>query len=278
MRDRAADLQFDRLVRASTNEAVASLDPATAANDELAIAEQLVSLLAPGSYAADQYRSLRHSVERWRRESGLHLLAVTSSAPGDGKTSTTLNLAGALAQAPDSRVLVIDADLRRPSVARYLGLTRDCAPGLAEAILDPQRELSEIVRRLDRYNLSVLPSGAVQNAPYELLNSPRLEQLLREAKQHFDFVIVDTPPLVPLPDCRLIGKSIDGFLVIVGANKTPRRLLGEALTLLDPAKVIGVVFNGDDRALASHYGYYQYYTRDDRGRSAKWWRRIRTNR
>src|SRR5205814_8190337 len=143
-----------------------------------------------------------------------------------------LDLAGALAQSPDSGVLVADADLRRPSVAKYLGLTRDSSPGLAEAILDPQRELADIVRRLDRYNLSVLPSGAVQNAPYELLNSPRLEQLLREAKQHFDFVIVDTPPLVPLPDCRLIGKSVDGFLVIVGANKTPRRLLGEALTLL----------------------------------------------
>jgi polysaccharide biosynthesis transport protein len=278
MRDRTADLHFDRLVRASaTPEPVASVYPSQEKSSEFEIAEQLVSLLAPGSYAADQYRSLRHSVERWRRESGLHVLAVTSSAPGDGKTSTTLNLAGALAQGPDSRVLVVDADLRRPSVAKYLGLSADSA-GLAEAILNPRFELAPIVQRLEPYNLSVLPSGAVQNAPYELLNSPRLEQLLHEAKQHYDFVIVDTPPLVPLPDCRLIGKSVDGFLVIVGAHKTPRRLLGEALTLLDPAKVIGVVFNGDDRPLASHYGYYQYYTRQDRDRSSKWWRRIRAGR
>src|SRR5207245_10100516 len=84
------------------------------------IAEQLVSLLAPDSYAADQYRSLRHSVERLRMECGLHVRAMTSPTPADGKSVTTLNLAGALAQGPDARVLIVDADLRRPSVAKYL--------------------------------------------------------------------------------------------------------------------------------------------------------------
>src|SRR5688572_18446821 len=96
---------------------------ATAGRDllgELPLAEQLVSFVAPGSFAADQYRSLRHIVEQMRKESDVRVLAVTSPTPGDGKTLTTLNLAGALAQAAGARVLVIDADLRRPSITGYL--------------------------------------------------------------------------------------------------------------------------------------------------------------
>ena len=237
----------------------------------LEIAEQLVSLLSPDSFEADQYRTLRHSVEWLRKESGLQVLAVTSAGPGDGKTTTTLNLAGALAQGPGARVLVVDADLRRPSVTGYLGFGALTSPGLAEALVDPAYDVRRTTRRVDGFNLSVLPAGAPQRAPYELLNSPRLEELLREARDLYDFVLVDTPPLVPLPDCRLIGKWVDGFLVVVGAHKTPRRLVAEALHLLDPAKVIGLVFNGDDRPTFGYYGYYDYYIPRDRQRGG--WRR-----
>jgi capsular exopolysaccharide synthesis family protein len=236
------------------------------------ISEQIVSLLAPDSFEADQYRTLRHSIEWLRKESGLHVLAVTSAGPGDGKTTTTLNLAGALAQGPGARVLVIDADLRRPSVIEYLGLGTLDAPGLADALIDPAYDVRRATRHVDGFNLSVLPAGAPQRAPYELLNSPRLEDLLREARDLYNFVLVDTPPLVPLPDCRLIGKWVDGFLVVVGAHKTPRRLLAEALQLLDPAKVIGVVFNGDDRPRFGYYGYYDYY-HTPRNRQRGGWRR-----
>jgi len=239
------------------------------------IAEQLVSLLAPDSYAADQYRSLRHSVERLRRECGLHVLAMTSPTPADGKSVTTLNLAGALAQGPDARVLIVDADLRRPSVAKYLGLGVQSSPGLADALLDPACGLRHVVRRLEGFNLSVIPAGTPQSSPYELLNSQRLENFLREARELYDCVLIDTPPCVPLPDCRIIGKWVDGFLLIVGANKTPRRLVADALGLLDPAKVIGIVFNGDRRPLSNYYGYYHYYTQS-RDRHASWWRRMLT--
>src|SRR5207245_2633075 len=90
----------------------------------------------------------------------------------------------------------------------------------------------------------------------------------------YDCVLIDTPPLLPLPDCRLIGKWVDGFLLIVGAHKTPRRLVADALGLLDPAKLIGVVFNGDRRPLSNHYGYYHYYTHADT-RENSWWQRWR---
>ena len=89
-------------------------------------------------------------------------------------------------------------DLRRPSVAGCLGLDRPWSPGLSEAILEPEYELATVVRTLDAFNLSVLPAGAAQPTPYELLNSPRLEALLREARRQYDCVLIDTPPAVPL--------------------------------------------------------------------------------
>jgi capsular exopolysaccharide synthesis family protein len=273
MRDRARNLkQLDHLLESSHGPAVDSLRPSLRHGE---IADQLVSLLAPDSFAADQYRTLRYTVERLRKERGLQVLAMSSPTPGDGKTITTLNLAGALAQGPDSRVLVIDADLRRPSVSKYLGLDLQASPGLSAALLDPACSLRHVVRRLEGFNLSVVPAGTPQPAPYELLNSARLESLLTEARELYDSVLIDTPPLVPLPDCRLIGKWVDGFLLIVGAYKTPRRLVADALGLIDSAKVIGIVFNGDKRPLSSHYGYYYhyYYTHAD-DRETRWWRRL----
>jgi protein-tyrosine kinase len=226
-----------------------------------AIAEQLVSLVAPTSVAADQYRSLRYNVENLRKSSGLHAMAVTSPTPGDGKTVTTLNLAGALAQADGARVLVIDGDLRKPSVATYLALDGLRSPGLSNALRDPRYELHQIVRHLTGFNLWVVPAGPAECSPYELLNSSRLEVLLREARRDFDFVLVDTPPAVMMPDCRLIERFVDGVMLVVAAHKTPRKVVAEALSQLDPAKVVGVVFNADDTPTSSYYGGYYGYGR-----------------
>ncbi|HXD73349.1 MAG TPA: CpsD/CapB family tyrosine-protein kinase [Vicinamibacterales bacterium] len=240
------------------------------------IAEQLVSLIAPGSFAADQYRTLRQSIERLRRDEGLHVLAMTSPTPGDGKTVTTLNLAGALAQAPDARILVVDADLRRPSVAKYLGLGVNASPGLSELLQDDAYGFEDVVRRFDGFNLSIVPAGVPQDAPYELLNSVRFETFLADVKERYDCVLIDTPPLVPLPDCRLIGKWVDGFLLVVGAHRTPRKLVTDALHLLDAAKVIGIVFNGDRRPLSDQYGYGHYYYTRPADRKTSWWQRLLT--
>ena len=105
----------------------------------------------------------------------------------------------------------------------------------------------------------MLLAGNGHIGPYELLASPRLEKLLRDARSFYDYVLIDTPPVVPLVDCRLLGRWVDGFIVVVAAHKTPRKVVAEALNLLDPAKIIGIVFNGDDRPLAAYYGYYGGY-------------------
>jgi len=223
--------------------------------DPARIAEELVSLVAPTSPAADKYRSLRYCIDNVRKEAGGRVFAVTSPTPGDGKTVTTLNLAGALAQSEGARILAIDGDLRRPSVANYLGLG-DQRRGLVDALRDPGCQLGEVTRRISGFNLWFVPAVRPEASPYELLNSSRLDALLQQARREYDCVLIDTPPAVMMPDCRLIERWVDGFMLVVAAHKTPRALVAEALNGLDPAKMLGLVFNADDRPSARYYGYY----------------------
>ena len=228
----------------------------TARDEQARPVEELVSFNAPSSLEADQYRMLRHAVERLHSDEGYRVFGVTSAAAGDGKSITTLNLGGSLAQSRGSRVLIICADLHRETVPQYLGLKAVGTPGLADAIVHDDYRLSQVVHRLDAFNIDIVAGGNVQARPYELLSSRRLQVLLDEARRDYDYVLIDTPPVAPLADCRLLGRWVDGFIVVVAANKTPRKLLAEALRVLEPAKLLGVVFNGDDSPLSPYYGYY----------------------
>jgi len=228
----------------------------------------LVSLLAPTSFWAEQYRTLELRIEHLHKTSNLSIVAVTSSRAGDGKTLTAINLAGALAQAPESRVLIVDADLRQSSMARRLGLEGNRSRGLVGAILDPTLSLKDVVEPRPPFNFSALRAGRRPSAPYELLKSPRLAHLLEEARREYDYVIVDMPPLVPLPDYGVIARWVDGFLVVVAANRTPRKLVEDALKVVEPSSVIGIVFNGSDQAFSS---YYYGHTRKAPRSKGRWW-------
>jgi capsular exopolysaccharide synthesis family protein len=259
--------QRDRQARSDTPMPAASPAPAPPAIHEPAeipqgLDEHLVSLLTPAAFEAEQYRSLRHTMEQLHKTGGLQIIAVTSAAGGDGKTTTAINLAGALAQASEARVLLVDADLRRPALGHLLGLGGAGGPGLVSAIVDPTLSLTQVVQDRPPFNLSVICAGQSPASPYELLQSPRLGALLDEARGRFDYIVVDCPPLVSVQDCRVIGRWVDGFLLVVQAHRTPRRLLEEAFNVVDPAKMIGLVFNGDDHPLSGYpsgynaaYGY-----------------------
>ena len=218
----------------------------------------LVSLTAPASFAAEQYQGLRLTMERLARSRDVRVVAITSPAAGDGKTVTAINLAGALARGGDERVLLIDADLRRPSVARQLAFT-DAYRGLADALTEADTPLAEVLRPLPGFTLDVVPAGTPRMSVSQILRSPRLETFIREARQRYAYIVVDTPPLLPVFDSALLAKLVDGVLLVVSANQTPRKLLGEALNLLEPSKVMGIVFNRDERPL---FGYYNSYYRE----------------
>jgi capsular exopolysaccharide synthesis family protein len=220
------------------------------------VRDEVVSIASPVSPGAEQFRALRQSIERMHREAATKVVAITSAGTGDGKSITTLNLAGSLAQSTGTKVLVVDADLHKASVATYLGLGRDCGPGLSELLGHSSARLADVVRRLDSINISVVFAGAAHPRPFELLSSPKIDGLLTEMREQYDYVLIDTPPVIPVADCRFLGRFVDGVLMVVCAHKTPRKMVAEALRLLEGSKVLGLVFNCDDRALRPYYQYY----------------------
>jgi capsular exopolysaccharide synthesis family protein len=220
----------------------------------------LVSLVSPASLEAEQYRALRHMVEQRHKADGLSVIAISSPGTSDGKTTTAINLAGALAQGADASVLLVEADLRQPSIGRLLGFANPAGLGLVDAILNPDLGLADVVQTRPPFNLSVVLAGQTPPSPYEVLQSPRLGVLLDQARRQYQYIVIDTTPLAPVQDCRVIARWVDGVMVVVSAHHTPRALLDSALEALDPAKVVGLVFNGYDQLVAGRYaGHYAGY-------------------
>jgi capsular exopolysaccharide synthesis family protein len=218
--------------------------------------EHLVSVLQPTSVAAEQYRAARLYIETLRRERGISVIAVSSARPGDGKTVTALNLAGTLAQGTDARVVLVEMDMRRPTIAQNLGMSN--GRGLSTYLMGERGEVDSFLERRAGIGFTVLLAGPPVTMPYELLKSPRLRELFATLRQRFDHVIVDTPPMLPFPDVGILRDLVDGFLVVVRAQRTPREPVQEALTALGPQLTLGVIFNDfiDEARLAATAGYY----------------------
>jgi capsular exopolysaccharide synthesis family protein len=208
--------------------------------------DHLVSLLEPTSHAAEQYRAIRLAIETFRHERGTRTVAITSPGRGDGRTITALNLAGALAQAPDARVVLVEADLRHPGAGRALGLAG--ARGLSSYLLDASTGVDAVVMQPAGVAFAVIPAGARSSMPYELLKSPRLAGLLAALRDRFDYVVLDTPPALPYPDVGILRDLVDGFVVVVRANRTPREMLRDCLNVVGRQRGLGVIFNDDERS------------------------------
>jgi capsular exopolysaccharide synthesis family protein len=229
------------------------------------IDKHLVSLTSPSSFAAEQYQGLRLKMERLARTSETRVIAITSPGAGDGKTLTAINLAGALVHESDANVLLIDADLRRPAIGARLGLNPR-AHGLSDFIRSERLTIDDVTEKLPQYRLAAISAGSTRSSVHHVLRSPRLKLLLDQARARYDFVILDTPPLLPVFDSAVLSGVADGLILVVAANHTPRKLLGEALNLLDPAKLVGLVFNRDERPLFGYYrGYYNEYFANSSG-------------
>ncbi len=220
--------------------------------------DHLISLVSPATMEAEQYRTLSLMLEQRRHSGLLQVVAISSPTVGDGKTVTSINLAGAFAQSPEARVLLIDIDFRKPSITAQLGLRDAHMLGFRDAIVNPALCLKDIVHRLPAWNLSLVTAGRSQVMPHEIFKSSRFAELLEEARRDFEWIILDTAPLVLAPDCMTIGRSVDGFVMVVCAHKTSRKEVGEALDILGPSKLVGLVFNGDDGLLRS-YKYQPYF-------------------
>ncbi|HEY0248640.1 MAG TPA: polysaccharide biosynthesis tyrosine autokinase [Gryllotalpicola sp.] len=186
---------------------------------------------------------------------------VTSSLPQEGKSTTTANLGLALA-GTSSNILVVDADLRRPKLAGYLGL--EGAVGLTDVLLG-RVDLADVVQRRGKTNLYVLPAGRVPPNPSELLGSKRMTKLIGMLEEQFDYVLYDAPPLLPVTDAAVLGKNTTGSLVVVAAGKTHKNQLKAAVTSIEQvgSHVGGIVMTmlpakGPDAYAYGRYGYGYY--------------------
>jgi capsular exopolysaccharide synthesis family protein len=200
------------------------------------------SVTRPGSPDADRYRALGHFIDARNRLLRFSIIGVTSAVRREGRTTTAINLAAALAS-DGQRVLLVDTDLRRPAIWGLCRRSGDVTT-LADAVAQECR-LAEVARPYRGLPFSVLPAWPPCPAPYDVLRSARFRGLIEEARAMFDYVVVDSPPLVAVPDCHLVGDVVDGFLIVLAARRTPRATFEQALRELDPEKAAALVFNGD---------------------------------
>ena len=207
-----------------------------------AVDRRVVTLTAPASAAAEQYRTLYYRLERMREQRPMKVVALTSAMPGEGKTVTSVNLALAAARAnPERRILLVDADLRRGQVAPTLGMRNKV--GLAE-LLAGECDVRDVVRRFNSTRLAVIPAGSTPEESTQVLASARMKQFLKAVREGFDEVYVDLPPTLPFADAAILGHQMDGVLMVIRANVTPSKVVNQAVEQLAGAALIGCVLNG----------------------------------
>lgn len=216
----------------------------------------VISRLPPDEPAAEAFRALRTNVTFVGAERPLQFISVTSPGPGEGKSTTAVNLAVVLAQS-GQRTLLVDADLRRPQVHRAFSLIQD--PGLTDVLVGrlPAREA---IRQDVQPNLDILPSGLTPPNPSELLGSQAMRSLIAELRRSYEYIIMDTPPTLPVTDAAVVASSADGAIVVLRSGDTeevPAQRTIEQLRRVQ-ARVAGVVLNAVSARRDHHYTYYAY--------------------
>jgi non-specific protein-tyrosine kinase len=214
---------------------------------------QLIALRDPRSPAAEAYRTLRTNIQFSSLDKPIQTLLATSTAPDEGKSTTLANLAVTMAQA-EQRVILVDCDLRRPSLHGLFGVSNE--QGLTSVILE-QDERSLPLQEVGVPGLSLLASGPLPPRPADLLGSRRMEALIARLRGEADVVLFDTPPVIAVTDAAVLATRMDGVLLVLQAGKTRRDRAREARRLLEKVKanIIGVVLN--NAKLEAGYGYYQ---------------------
>ncbi len=200
---------------------------------------RLVAYADPRSRVADQYRNLMTQLLSLPEAAALKTLVITSSSLHEGKTITALNLAIVLSQNLGRKVLIIDCNLRRPALDSYLGLSTQ--KGLSD-VLAGTATTDEVIIETGIHNLFCICAGEVEASPTELLSSPKLKETLDNLKKRFDYIILDTPAVIPYADPRIISKVCDGVLLVVKAERTRREVISRTESLLKAvgAKLLGI--------------------------------------
>ncbi|WP_024615544.1 CpsD/CapB family tyrosine-protein kinase [Clostridium sp. Ade.TY] len=207
----------------------------------------------PKSIPAESYRTLRTNIQYSSFDKEIKRILVTSAEPGEGKSTTAANLAVAFSQ-DEKKVLLIDCDLRKPSVHKQFRISNNI--GLSDVVMDNSK-LKKAINKHNEY-LDILPSGKIPPNPSELLGSKAMGNLLDELQKEYDIIIIDTPPVQAVTDSQILSTKVDGVILVVRAERTKKdsvKLAKESLQKVK-ANIIGVVLNGGERTRDKYYYYY----------------------
>jgi receptor protein-tyrosine kinase len=217
----------------------------------------LVSPMNPREAPAEEFRTIRTRLNHMQTLQPLHTLVVTSASPAEGKSFTAMNLAVTQSQLADKRVLLADFDFRRTTVDKNFQLSS--SPGITNYLMG-EASLDEVIKKVDSSNLYVMPAGQSVPNPLELLNLKECRALINGLRSHFDWVIIDSPPLLFAADGNLLATMCDGTILVVRIGTTTFDSVTRALQSLCENNVLGVVVNGARRGeLYSKYTYYHDY-------------------
>jgi capsular exopolysaccharide synthesis family protein len=225
------------------------LSPAPAADS------RLVCLTDQGGLAAEKFRVLGLKLRNLRERRKLKRIVVTGTAPEEGKSLVAANFALNQARSKVLKTLLVDGDLRRPTLASRFGFDRSL-PGLSEC-LRGERHLSEVVYKLNGSGLWFLPAGRAPENPLELMQTGRLPELLDRLGEFFDWIVIDTPPVVPVADTTFWMKLADGVLIVIREGVSEKKVVERTLDSFDRAALLGVVVNSCSRS--EHNDYYSRY-------------------
>jgi capsular exopolysaccharide synthesis family protein len=213
---------------------------------------RLVSLTDSGSPAAEAFRLLGVRLRNLRRDRALKKVLITSTIPQEGKSMVAANLACTLALKTKQRILILEGDVRRPSLSQMFGIGKNT--GLCEW-LESDRSLTDCIYHLEGPDLWILPSGSAPSNALELLQSGKLSSLMDQLTAWFDWIIIDTPPVLPLADTSVWMRLVDGILLTTRQGTTEKRQLQRGLEAIEPTKLIGALVNSSKNAAASDYYY-----------------------
>jgi len=223
---------------------------------DLALDSRLVFHTDPHCSASDRYRLLRMRFRELKAKWKLKTVLVTSPLPEDGKSTTVINLATALAESGKTRVLVIEADFYHSCIVDLVGIKP--TGGLA-GMLERDLNQAAVIRRLEPLGWCLLPAGKTSGNPTELLHKEAFSELMQRLVPHFDWILIDSPPVIPLADALLLRSRANGTLLVARAGHTPRKAIEKSLSLLGREHVLGIVLNAAEDVNQLYSKYSRYY-------------------
>lgn len=219
--------------------------------------KNMIAFLKPQSFEAEQFKILRTKLLFPQSGKPARIIMITSALPGEGKSFVAVNLAVSIAQGLHEHVLIVDCDMRMPSIHQRFGFSN--VPGLSEYLSDG-KPLSSFLLKTRIEKLSILPGGTPPHNPSELLASRQMSNLLQEVKERYNdrYIIIDSPPPKLTAETHTLSRQVDGILLVVKYRSTPRKMVSDVIEIVGKEKILGVILNRVDIRLPAYLGYHGY--------------------